>query len=341
MMSRRPFMVGLAAAAALPFGPVQSSQKDFQYDSIRWVDETQDPSITLETRKLVAKIIDNTGLRVHPNPDNPAYQGDVGFSHYLGYHAIRAFWRKDDRRNIVDPFASWLNLQGLKVEGLQLDPVDSRALYGIGRGWPMRLEREGRGAVLTTPTMPVSGIKYTFRIEPTGEDSLDFEMSFLLQKKNKAKAAFYAEWACYMSTYDEVALYAPVGSPEKPDWKPFGEKPSCIIGEAVNYHHIQRVFRPPSPVALPLTYGRIGTRVWAMMVNRPEVGFFVVNAGGHRGYSPVQNPAWDLEFKLPDYEPGKPFGFRGSLFYKNWEGSEEILERYDRWVTAGSSGRRP
>jgi len=197
MVGRRPFMVGLAAAAALPFGPVQPSQKDFQYESIRWVDETQDPSITLETRQLVAKIIDNTGLRVHPNPDNPAFQGDIAFSHYLGYHAIRAFWRKDERWNIVDPFASWLNLQGLEVEGLQLDPVDSRALYGIGRGWPMRLTREGRGAVLTTPDMPVSGIKYTFRIEPAGEDSLDFEMSFVLQKKNKAKAAFYAEWACY------------------------------------------------------------------------------------------------------------------------------------------------
>ena len=108
--------------------------------------------------------------------------------------------------------------------------------------------------------------------------------------------------------------------------------------EAVNYHHTQRVLRPPSPVALPLTYGRIGTRVRAMMVSGPEVGFFVVNAGGHRSYFPVQNPAWDLEFKLPDYEPGKPFGFRGRLLYKNWAGPEEILERYKQRVTASSSG---
>jgi len=340
MLGRRSFNVGAAAMAVLPLARAQSGQQGFQYHSIRWVDEAEDPSLTLETGDLVAKIIDNTGLLVHRNPDNPVLEGEPPFSHYLGYHAIRALWRKDERRNIVSPFASWLNLQHLEVDGLQLEPVDSRAKWGIGRGWPLRMEKAGRGVVLSTPIMPVSGISYTFRIEPAGADSLDFEMSFVLHKKNKAKAVFYAEWACYMSTYDEVALYAPAGSREKPDWKPFGEKPPCIIGEAVNYVHSQQAFHPSFPVALPLTYGRIGPRVLAMMVSRPEVGFFVVNAGGHRRYFPVQNPAWDLELKLPDYEPGQPFGFRGRLLYKSWEGPEEILELYKKWVAANSSAAR-
>ena len=33
-----------------------------RYDEIRYVPEREDPSITVETRDLAAKVIDNTGL---------------------------------------------------------------------------------------------------------------------------------------------------------------------------------------------------------------------------------------------------------------------------------------
>jgi hypothetical protein len=325
----------MAAAAALPFAKGRAGEKAFQYDTLRWVSETEDPSVTLETKEIVAKIIDNTGLHVADRPGNPKFgEPEPGFSHYLGYHAIRALWRKDERRNIVAPFASWLNLQSLQVEGLELDPVDSRSRYGVGRGWPMHMEREGQGVSLKTPIMPVSGVAYTFKVKPAGADGLDFEMSFTLHKKNKKKAAFYAEWACYMSTYDEVQLYSPSGNAASPAWEGFGEKEPFIVGEAVNYVHSQRQFRPAKPPAFPAVYGRIGPRVLALMASRPEVNFFVMSAGGHRAYYPVQNPAWDLEFKLPDYEPDKPFGFRGRLIYKNSASAEEILARYKKWAAA-------
>jgi hypothetical protein len=334
MLSRRFFMFGVAGATALrvPQASVPSD-KGFQYQSLRWVDERQDPSITLETDELVAKVIDNTGLRPHPG----SMWMEQGYSHHLGYHGIRALWNKEERRNIVAPFNSWLNLQGLNVEGLKLDRVDSRARFGIGRGWPIRMRRDSNGVLLRISKMPVSKIEYSLLLSPSGPDSLDFTVNFVLHEKKRNPASFYASWPCYMSTFEEVRLYSPSGDPGAPVWEPFGEPESFVIGEPVGYVHSQRTFSPKRTPAFPAVYGRIGSRVMAIMASRPEVSFFLVNAGGHRAYSPVQNPAWDFSFRLPDYQPGQAFGFRGRIIYKPWRGAGEITARYHQWKAQGGN----
>ena len=316
MLTRRGF---LAASAA-----------QFQYDSLRWVDEREDPSLTIETEELVAKIIDNTGLRPRPG----SHWMEPNYTHHFGYHGIRALWQKDERRNIVAPFYSWLTLQMLRVEGLERDPIDSRAMSGVGRGWPMRMEKQGAGVLLKIPRMPVSGIEYDFHVRPSGPDSLDFEVRFTLHKKTREPAKFLASWPCYMSTFDEVQLHVPAGDPDRPTWRAFGDREPFVIGETVNYVHSQRGFSPPAPLAFPAVFGRIGSRVLALMVSRPEVRFYLINAGGHRSYYPVQNPAWDFALELPDYEVGRPFGFKGRLLYKGWDGAGEIAVRYRQWRAA-------
>ena len=102
----------------------------------------------------------------------------------------------------------------------------------------------------------------------------------------------------------------------------------------MNYTHSQHAFLPDWRPAFPVAYGRIGPRVLAMMLDRPEAFFFVVNAGGHSRYFPVQNPAWNLELKLQHYEVGRPFGLRGRLFYKQWTGTDEIMQRYRKWIAS-------
>lgn len=315
--------------------PTAGEGKGFQYESLRWIDEREDPSITIETDELVVKVIDNTGLKVKPTKRSADREPDYG--HYLGYHAIRALWNKTERRNIVAPFYSWLNLQAISVEGLKLDPVDSRALYGVARGWPIRLEKDGNGAILRLARMPVSGIEYSLRLQPGGSDAIDFEVSFTLHEKAKDKAKFYASWPCYMSALDEVQLHSPIGDPAKPEWKAYGSKPDFVLGEPVNYVHSQKAFKAPEPLAFPAAYGRIGSRVLVLMFNRPEVKPFIVNSGGHRPYMPVQNPAWDFSFAVPDYEKGKPFGFRGRIIYKTWQDSDEIVRRYHEWIKGAKS----
>lgn len=328
MPSRRSFVLGTLAAAvgsSVKAGP--PTEKPFQYERLRWMDEREDPSATIETEELVAKVIDNTGLRPRPG----SWWMEQNYSHHLGYHGIRALWRKDEKRNVVSPFFSWLSLQGLRVDGLDLDPVDWRARAGVGRGWPMQLDRQAEEVVLRIPRMPVSGIAYELRVGPASSDSIDFAIRFTLHEKRKEKATFSASWACYMSTYDEVQLHAPTGSGLRPSWEAFGETETWVLGDPVNYQHSQRRFAPQTPPAFPAVYGRIGSNVLAIMASRPEVSFFLFNAGGHIAYLPVQNPAWDFSLYLPDYEPSVPFGFRGRLTYKAWAGADEITDRYREW----------
>jgi len=331
-LTRRQLLSGgLAAAAAWPTARGAASgakpAESTVYAQIRWIDEREDPSLTVETDELVARVIDNTGLRPRPG----AWWMEQNYSHHLGYHGIRALWNRDERRNIVAPFFSWLSLQGLQVEHLELDPVDSRARAGVGRGWPMTLKREDGGALLQIPRRPVSGIEYDLRITPSGPDSLDFSVRFTLHKKGGSPAKLRASWPCYMSTFDEVALYYPVGDPKRPRWESFGQREPFVLGEPVNYVHSQQEFRPARAPAFPAVFGQIGSRVLAIMVSDPRVEFFLVNAGGHIAYLPVQNPAWDFSLTVPDYEPGRPVGFRGRILYKTWEGEKEITRRYHAW----------
>ncbi|MGW8179679.1 MAG: hypothetical protein ACWGQW_13105 [bacterium] len=329
--------LGVGLLTGTGFLSVLKSSGDYQYSEIEWVDEIHDPSITIETKTLVAKIIDNTGLLVPSTSPWP----EPGYSHHLGYHGIRSFWHKQEKRNIVAPFVSWLNLQSLEVEGLELDPVDSRSRYGVGRGWPIRMSGSGERVVLEIMDMPQSGVDYRLELMPSGDDSLDFSVQFTLHKKNLEKASFSASWPCYMSTFDEVELFSPEGSPESFRWSSFGERENFVVGEPVGYVHSQRRFSPPQPVAYPLVYGRIGRNVLAVMVSRPEVQFFLINAGGHRAFLPVQNPAWDFSFQLDDYPVHEPFGFKGRIIYKPWKDPEEIVDRYLSWRSeTASSGPR-
>ena len=113
-----------------------------QYDQLRYVDEQQDPSLTIETADLVVKVIDNTGLLQVRNEGVQSYLGAYSYhdivplSHHLGYHGIRTFYHKREKRNLVVPWCSWLNLQTFQLEGIENDPVDERAWAGTGRGWP-------------------------------------------------------------------------------------------------------------------------------------------------------------------------------------------------------------
>jgi hypothetical protein len=324
-LDRRCFIIGAAGVTVMQGN--SAGAEEFQYESLRWVDESADPSVTLETGELVAKIIDNTGLR--PGPQSSWME--QGYSHHLGYHGIRALWNKQERRNVVAPFFSWLNLQNLSIAGLKLDPVDSRSRFGVGRGWPVTMRKHEAGVLLEIPGMPLSGVTYTLSLAPAGPDALDFEVTFVCRKKQQSPAPFFASWPCYMSVYDDVQLHSPSGDPASPVWEPFGEPETFIVGEPVGYVHSQRTFSPEQRPAFPAVYGRIGSRVLAIMVDSPEVSFFLVNAGGHRAYMPVQNPAWDFSLNLPDYEQDKPFGFRGRIVYAPWRGSDDITARYQKW----------
>lgn len=307
-----------------------------QYDALRYIPESDDPSLTLETEELLANVIDNTGL-LAPPMESPSYFNAshrvTPFVHHFGYHGIRTLYHKAEKRNLVVPFVSWLNLQTATLEGIDPDPVDERAWAGRGRGWPIRLERAGTGAMLRLEPLPSMQIGYSLEIQPAEPDGFDFAVRFEFGRRPASgPTRFHASWPCYVNAYDDVRLFYPRRhSAEGWQWDSIGEKPEVIVGETVNYHHVQEVFRAEDP-ALPLGYGRIGERVLILMFSDPAVRLFVVNAGGHLFFSPVQNPAWDFEWVVEDYPLHRPVGFDGKLIYTHFESHDQVLDRYQQWV---------
>jgi len=307
-----------------------------QYGELRYVPEGEDPSLTIETRELVARIIDNTGL-LAPSVDSASYFNSsfrfTPFTHHLGYHGIRTLYNKTQRRNVVAAFVSWLNLQTARLEGIDPDPVDERAWAGMARGWPIQMDKAGKGAVLRLEPLPSMQMHYSLELQPVEPDGLDFSIRFEFKRRPQfGPSRFRATWPCYMNAYDDVRLFYPKRDAAGDwQWQSMGEKPAIVLGETVNYHHDQKAFFAEDQ-ALPLGYGLVGEYALIVMFSDPRVRLFSVNAGGHSFCSPVQNPAWDFEWILEDYPLHQPVGFDGRLIYTQFEDPERVLRRYREWV---------
>ena len=309
-----------------------------QYEKIQYRPDSEDPSITLETQNLVAKVIDNTGLTQKRDENIKSYFGRYGvnsplpISHHLGSHGIRCLYDKEERRNLVIALGSWMNLQGVQLEGIENDPVDERSWAGVARGWPLRLEQRGAGVAVVLDALPNTQFDYRVEFQPAEPDAIDFSMQFVFHRKPESgPARLRCAWPCYMNAYDDVRFFYPKGEdPAHWEWGSLGEIPDMIVGDPVGYVHQQTPYYV-SQQAMPVGYGLIGERALALMFDDPTVKFFVVNAGGHISISPVQNPAWDFEWTIEDYPLDTPVGFSGRLIYTKFEGPEQIMERYNEW----------
>lgn len=312
-----------------------------RYSEIEYVPEDQDPSLTVETERLVAQVIDNTGLL------SPSYEPPAGpeifwnqshvctpYSHLLGYHGIRCFHDKEERRNLVSPFFSWLNIQSVRVQGIPNPPVDERAWSGNMRGWPMRLERRGAGAAVICDPLEPTCYTYTVEFQPGAPDAIDFSIRFEFTRyPDEAPINIGAKWPFYMSVYDDVQLRYPQGTAEDWEWVAIGERPPFILGEPVGYQ-MEGQSAHAAEQAFPLAYGRIGDRALAVMFSDPTVHLYMVNCGGHHFASACQNPAWDFSWELTDYPLNQPVGLDGRIIYTDFRGGDDLVARYEEWLGA-------
>lgn len=310
------------------------------YPELDYLLESEDPSVTIETERLVAKVIDNSGLRRQDSKPYFGRQVFGAFTHHFGYHGIRTLYDKAERRNVVAPFVSILNWQIARFAGIELDPVDDRAAHGIPRGWPLTLRTSDQGASLQLDPMPSTQFAYRLAIRPASDgspDALDFSIRFVFGKRPDAGTPkFSSSWACYLSGYDSVAMHYPRKRRDGAvEWASVGELPDLVVGEPVGYVHNQTVFQP-NDAALPLAYVRIGERAFVLMLSDPAVKPFVVNSGGHLFSSPVQNPALDFAWEIADYPLGESVGFSGRLLYTQFTSDEQILRRYEQFITTVS-----
>lgn len=351
-------MVGLASCDGSR--PARGKERFF-YEQMHYLPHELDPSIRIETEELVAEIIDNTGLFSIPMTDGELsrkpiqdwleegyyfgadpldmhYRMLLPVRHLFGYHGIRLLYNKSEKRNVVVPFYSWLNLQELEIPGLELDALDRRSVAGVGRGWPLQMKRKGDGVLLWLDPLPKMQMKYSIEFQPSEPDGIEFSIRFVLGKKPRSGPALLeASWPCYMNAYDDVRFHYPKGaSPDDWEWAWLGERPDVVLGDTVDYVHRQSGYVVEDQ-AFPLGYGRIGEYALVLMLDDPRVQFYVVNNGGHLPDSPVLNPAWDFFWGVVNYPINTPIGFNGKLLYTRFKGADDILARYEEWRAADRS----
>jgi len=180
--------------------------------------------------------------------------------------------------------------------------------------------------------LPQTQLRYTIEFTPAEPDAIDFSVRFVFNRppaSGTMRARF--TWPCYMNAYDDVAFHYPRGQRESFAWSSIGEKPNAVLGDPASYVHEQTAFFAEQQ-AMPLGFGRIGERALIIMFSDSRVRFFVVNAGGHFSFSPVQNPAWDIEWIIDGYPLGEPAGFDGRLIYTRLDSPQQALDRYRQWT---------
>jgi hypothetical protein len=310
-----------------------------QYDELKYVTENDDPSITIETEEISARIIDGSGIILPPQKTGSRlfYQEGMRVTdlvHNLGFHGIHEFYSKIQRRNIVAPFISWLNLQNMIIEGIDNDPSDERAFGTSGaRGWPIKIEEKGKGAILFMKPLSKTKVEYSIEFQPAEPDGIDFITRFLIKGENNENPSnLTVSWPLYTNALDDVHFYYPCKEQEEGwKWKTIGENPEFILGRTVHFKHDYKYLKTEHEHYY-VGYGRIGEYALILMHDEPGMNFYVNTAGGHYSFSSVQNPAWGFMWTKYKYTFNKSFGFRGRIIYTKYENDEKVIDRYNKWI---------
>jgi hypothetical protein len=89
------------------------------------------------------------------------------------------------------------------------------------------------------------------------------------------------------------------------------------------------LFKSLSPLRFgdPLYHGLFGSHQYILMFDRTDgIRFSHSPTGGG-----PDNPAWDWQFILPEYEVAKEYGYRARVVYRERCSRDEVLDEYKKW----------
>lgn len=89
------------------------------------------------------------------------------------------------------------------------------------------------------------------------------------------------------------------------------------------------LFKSLSPLRFsdPLYYGLFGSHQYILMFDRTDgIRFSHSPSGGG-----PDNPAWDWQFIIPDYDVAKEYGYRARVVYRECCSRDEVLDEYKKW----------
>ena len=262
----------------------------------------------------------------------------AGPEHWEGYNGIMELRFRGGPSPFVRAYA------GLNLEHVNNGRVyEDRDLQFEPRRHPMELRRiDERTYELYQAALPNTGLESTTRFAFREPYIIDVTFECIPRIENFPFDHLNVFWASYIEAPESKAIHF-LGRKKGGEGEAWIEAISPSHGEQATHRAAgdRRTFEHEEPFALtlvfnesdyeytrPFYYGRYGENVWAVMF-REEDGVRLTQSpsGGGR-----DNPAWDFQWFIERPEKDRVYRMEYRAIYKKWEGREDIVAEYERFV---------
>ena len=265
--------------------------------------------------------------------------------HRGGYNGVFALGEPGGGGNVFVPAYAGLNLEHYFDAGPV--PADSQVFFEPRRT-PMTFTRvDAQTAELYQAPTPVYGVESWTRFTLSEPHYVDMRFRCVPHKAGLKGNLLGVFWASYIQYPQDKSIYflSEGSTLDKPMWFQYctlkHNRDSTVCHEKDNYvipfeTGGESLFRNIAPVryAKPFFYGRIGGQVLIYLFKPgPCIRFSHSPSGG--GATPdgqAQNPAWDFQLIIPEYEAGNEYAMEMRLIYKPWVSREDVINEVRQYL---------
>jgi len=274
--------------------------------------------------------------------DNAA---DEKLKHRAGYNGLWSLKHRTGGRSIFVPGIAGLNLEHI-VSG---EGEEDKNVFFEPRKSPMTFRKISDSvAELHQPPTPTFHLESWTRFELNAPDYID--MTFRCRATQHVFRYGYIGlfWASYINAPDDKSIYFPGGDKNRSDqelWSqlctPSHNTNSTVKGRGDEF---KMTFAKDSPNALyknfsplvydlPLYYGNFENHVFALMFEKSEGIRFThsPSGGGANAGRKTTNPAWDIQFIIPEYDVETDYSFRVRALFREKCSRNELLKEFGQW----------
>lgn len=267
--------------------------------------------------------------------DNSAF----GENHRAGYNGIAELYHTAQESSLFVPFYAGFNIEHIFAG-------DSLHELFEPRRHPMHLKRiDERSVLLHQPETPLSRVENwtTFTMTPPHYIDIDFQCVF-------HSAEFFQHgyaglfWASYIHAPPDKKIY--FYGREKTNakfqwhagWSPehglksthLGKNDSLHLFMALNFNITLANDFSDLLFEKPFYYGRFHNMVFAQLFHVTKEGIIRFSQSPTGGGA--DNPAWDFQFIIPEFEIKKTYAFSARLIYKEFISAGDIAAEYESWT---------
>lgn len=275
----------------------------------------------LETKELQIEISDNEQHGVHKK----------------GYNGISSLTSVHYPQNLFVPTFAGMNLEyfynGDREYFLQ-QPFEPRKV-------PMSISKQNEQTVTLhqSPT-PLYGLESWTSFTAKDDCAVDIDFRCIAHKDVFPNDFLALFWASYIHGPENKSIYFCTETEDQlePKWQQFcththGHESSVLPhGITCSYRNTfdQHLVSSYSPVRFskPLYFGLFGPMVFALFFEERDCMRFAHSPTG----AGADNPAWDFQYIVDQPQVGKNYGWKGRMIYKLYQGRDDVLQEYEKFL---------